>query len=156
MINQQKIYGLRKRIVAIDSFDQADWIAIGDRTDCQHIIENHPRLLRSLDFGDTDYPSAVGAVLKSMYTYQRHAIDDVISFLDEHFPEPNTVSVSTSPTSSTKKVFFIPTIFELPDSEVESDLVSIMMPFAGFDGVHQGIIKACTNAGYRCQRCFSR
>ncbi|HHG3252317.1 TPA: hypothetical protein ACPVYB_004510 [Vibrio parahaemolyticus] len=150
--HQQKIYALRKRIVAIEAFDQADWITIGDATDCQHIIENHPRLLRSLRFGDDDYPAAVGDVLKSMFTYHRNSLDDVTSFLDSNYPLINNVSVSTAPTESTKSIVFTPNIFQIPSTEVESDLVSIMMPFAGFDDVHQGIVRACAQAGYRCQR----
>ncbi|ELA8081255.1 hypothetical protein RGL38_001668 [Vibrio parahaemolyticus] len=150
--HQQKIYALRKRIVAIEGFDQADWITIGDATDCQHIIESHPRLLRALNFGDPDYPSAVGDVLKSMFTYHRNSLDDVTNFLDRNYPLTNNVSVSTAPTESTKSIVFTPNIFQIPDTEVESDLVSIMMPFAGFDDVHQGIVRACKQAGYRCQR----
>ncbi len=148
----QKIYALRKRIVAIEDFDQADWSTIGDSTDCQHIIENHPRLLRSLRFGDPDYPTAVGDVLKSMFTYHRNSLDDVTNFLDKNYPLTDKVSVSTAPTESTKSIVFTPNIFQIPSTEVESDLVSIMMPFSGFDDVHQGIIRACEHAGYRCQR----
>lgn len=150
--HQQKIYDLRKRIVAIEGFDQADWITIGDATDCQHIIENHPRLLRAMSFGDSDYPTAVGDVLKSMFTYHRDSLDDVTSFLDRNYPLANIVSVSTAPTESTKYIVFTPSIFQIPSTEVENDLVSIMMPFAGFDDVHQGIVRACKQAGYRCQR----
>lgn len=150
--HQQKIYALRKRIVSIEGFDQADWITIGDATDCQHIIENHPRLLRALNFGDPDYPTAVGDVLKSMFTYHRDSLDDVTSFLDRNYPLANNVSVSTAPTESTKSIVFTPSIFQIPSTEVENDLVSIMMPFAGFDDVHQGIVRACKQAGYRCQR----
>lgn len=150
--HQQKIYELRKRIVAIQEFNQADWITIGDLTDCQHIIETHPRLLRALGFGDPDYPSAVASVLKSMFTYHQHSLDDISEFLDQNYPEPNRVSVSTAPTQSTKSIVFTPSIFQIPSSEIESDLVSIMMPFAGFDDVHQGLVRACQQAGYRCQR----
>ncbi|MEZ9042657.1 hypothetical protein [Vibrio sp. 10N.247.311.47] len=150
--HHQKIYALRKRIVAINTFDQADWITIGDTTDCQHIIENHPRLLRSLSFGDPDYPTAVGDVLKSMFTYHRNSLDDITSFLDRNYPLTGKVSVSTAPTESTKSIVFTPNIFQIPSSEVENDLVSIMMPFAGFDDVHQGIVRACKQAGYRSQR----
>jgi len=152
MKEQNKIYQLRKRIVDIESFDQADWIAIGDLTDCQHIIEHHPRLLRALGFSDPDYPAAVAAVLKSMNSYHPSSINDVIAFLDENFPEPNKISVSTAISHSKKTVIFTPSVFELPDGNVEEDLVSVMMPFSGFDDVHQGIIKACNGAGFRCQR----
>jgi hypothetical protein len=150
--NQQKIYQLRKRIVAIDDFNQADWIAIGDLTDCQYIIENHPRLLRSLGFNDRDYPQAVAEVLRRMFNSHPKSLDDVTDFLDNNYPVANTISVSTAPTQSTTSIVFTPSIFQIPETEVENDLVSVMMPFSGFDDVHQGIIRACNNAGYRCQR----
>ena len=87
-----------------------------------------------------------------MFTYHRASLDDVIVFLDQNFPLSDRVSVYTAPTQSTKSIVFTPSIFQIPSSEVENDLVSIMMPFAGFDDVHQGLIRACQQAGYRCQR----
>lgn len=44
---------LRDRIVK--EFRSSDWIEVGVLTDSSDVIEKHPRLLRSLSFGDDDY-----------------------------------------------------------------------------------------------------
>src|ERR1700738_2808745 len=36
-------------------FDRGDWIELGILTDTRDVIEDHARLLRSLDWGDDDY-----------------------------------------------------------------------------------------------------
>lgn len=55
--------------------------------------------------------------------------------------------------STARSVTFIPTVFQIPDSDVEQDLVAVMMPFASnFDSVYQAIQKACTDCELRCFR----
>lgn len=53
---------------------------------------------------------------------------------------------------SEKKISFAPNVFSIPDGDVEDDLVTVMMPFAGFDGVYTAIKNACSAAGFRCLR----
>jgi hypothetical protein len=152
MKEQRKLGEIRKRIVKNDQFNANDWYEIGDLTDCQHIIEGHDRLLRSLRFGDDDYPQAVAKVLKSMQTYYPNTINDITGYLDIHYPDENEVNISTVSTVNTKKIVFSPNIFDVPELEIDNNLVSIMMPFSGFDDVHQGIRNACIAAGFKCQR----
>ncbi|MDX8348901.1 hypothetical protein SLH49_13020 [Cognatiyoonia sp. IB215446] len=45
-----------------------------------------------------------------------------------------------------------PTVFNLSESPVNPRLVSLMMPFGGFDGVHQALRKAIESAGFECRR----
>lgn len=44
-------------------FDRSDWVELSLRTDTRELIQNHPRLLRSLDWGDPDYRGHVMAVV---------------------------------------------------------------------------------------------
>jgi hypothetical protein len=41
-----------------DTFDRGKWIELGLLTDTADMIEGHPRLLRSLAWGDPDYGGA--------------------------------------------------------------------------------------------------
>lgn len=152
MTDMKDVYALRKRITNIDNFDQADWIAIGDITDCQHIIEGHSRLFRSLSWGDPDYQSCVGEVLKSMNHENANSISAATDYLNEHFPEKGHVSVSTSPSKSRETIVFTPSVFDIPSVAINNNLVSIMMPFGGFDDVHNSIKTACSNAGFAFER----
>ena len=52
---------LRKHMV--DNFDQGDWASVGMLTGCTDEINRHPRLLRSLSFGDPDYTACVAEIL---------------------------------------------------------------------------------------------
>lgn len=58
-----------RRLVALkraieETFKREDWIELGYTTNTYEAIENHPRLLRSLFFGDEDYGACVFGMLK--------------------------------------------------------------------------------------------
>jgi hypothetical protein len=55
------ILALKRAIVA--TFDDGKWLELGYLTDSIEIISGHPRLLRSLHWGDDDYEGNVLAVL---------------------------------------------------------------------------------------------
>ncbi len=46
-----------------------------------------------------------------------------------------------------------PVVFKIPESTViQNDLVSVMMPFGGFNDVYDAIKNACIQSGFRCKR----
>ncbi|MEO1139396.1 MAG: hypothetical protein AAFW87_08060 [Pseudomonadota bacterium] len=45
-----------------------------------------------------------------------------------------------------------PSVFQLSDAPVNPRLISLMMPFGGFDGVHQALRGAIEAAGFECRR----
>lgn len=146
--NAQIIIELKRRIV--EDFTSGNWEEIGLLTDCSHLIDQHPRLLRALHFGDEDYSGSIISVLRAMADHNSNALNTVKTYLDEWYPDQNITFISAKP--SEKKITFSPNVFNIPDGEVESDLVAVMMPFAGFNGVHESIKNACQSAGYRCLR----
>jgi hypothetical protein len=146
--NGQLILDLKRRIE--EDFTSSNWEEIGLLTDCSHIISGHPRLLRSLHFGDQDYGGNIISVLRAMSDYNQNSLNIVKEFLDECYPDKNTTYVSAKP--SERKITFSPSVFSIPDSGVEDDLVAVMMPFAGFDSVYQAIKKACDASNLRCLR----
>jgi AbiJ N-terminal domain 5 len=145
----KRLLSLRERVAA--HFDGGDWEAIGLLTNCQKIISDHSRLLRSLHFGDDDYQSCVLDVLQQMSGRQPSALGIIESYLDEHYPGEGTY-ISAKP--SERKITFAPSVFHLPpEGGVELDLVAVMMPFAAELSPTFGVIKnACTACNLRCLR----
>lgn len=152
MINVElgkRILALRERVVA--NFNFNDWEEVGLLTGLSDTIKSHPRLLRSLSWGDEDYSGNVLQILKGIAEQDMPAL----SIFEEHalskYPD-EAQYISAKP--SERKVTFAPSVFQLPENTaIESDLVALMMPFnASFAETHEAIRSACSSAGYRCLR----
>jgi hypothetical protein len=145
----QRILALRERIVS--HFDASDWEEIGLLTGLSDIIKGHPRLLRSLSWGDEDYAGNVLTTLTRIAERDVYALDEFERLLEKNYPgEAHYVSAKPAD----RKLTFAPHVFEVPDQiALESDLVAIMMPFgAEFNPVHDAIKAACSAAGLRALR----
>ncbi|WP_183641280.1 hypothetical protein [Pseudoxanthomonas sp. OG2] len=139
---------LREKVVS--NFDAANWEEIGLLTGHSKVIDNHPRLLRSLYWGDEDYAGNVLVVLSEIAKKNLAAIAVIEDYVKNQFPE-ESVFISAKP--SERKITFAPSVFSTPDSNVESDLVAVMMPFgAEFSPVHRAIVAASNEVGRRCLR----
>lgn len=62
-----------------EQFSRTDWLQFGLETGLQDQIEYHPRLLRSLRFGDSDYKDAVLDVIRSISTSYPEALGALIN-----------------------------------------------------------------------------
>ena len=142
------ILELKNRIVS--HFDSTNWDEVGLLTGFGDYISNHPRLLRSLGWGDEDYSGNVLDVLKTIAQTNKESLSTIEGYLDEKFPDA-TQYISAKP--SQKKITFAPNVFQIPEMSVESDLVAVMMPFrAEFTSVYETIKQGCKTAGFRCLR----
>jgi hypothetical protein len=77
----------RKKVAVIteyvlDAFSESDWVALGQITGKLKSITEHPRLLRSLGFGDDDYPYCVADVINTIFDSDSKLIDEVINHFD--------------------------------------------------------------------------
>ena len=125
----------------INTFSSDDWSSLarvlGEAGNC---ITAHPRLLRSLYFGDEDYSGCVSEALFSIMSTDRSAferLEDYLRFMKnadlEYAPE-----VVRDGFRATPKVFSIPSGFG------SGDTCAIMMPFAPeFEPVRAVIKDAC-------------
>lgn len=50
----------------IDTFDASDWCDLADRSGFRDQVRKHNRLLRSLDFGDSDYEGHAGDMIRKI------------------------------------------------------------------------------------------
>lgn len=139
---------IKRRIAS--TFNSSHWEELGLLTGMSEVISGHHRLLRSLSFGDEDYAGNILDVLQIMVQRDPTVIGVVEGFLDENFPDDATF-ISAKP--SVRKITFAPNVFQIPDGAIETDLVSVMMPFRQeFNEVYAAIKTACQEAGMRCQR----
>lgn len=143
-----------------EHFTKADWIKVGYLTDNVELIEDHPRLLRSLDFKDDDYignslqvlSKLIGESMSNLYEIERFVeakkatlarpvriITDFISTVQKALPE--------------RVITFAPDVFRIPTKPVESNVLSVMMPFESrFNGTYTAIRNVCTKLGIDCRR----
>ncbi len=52
--------------IAVANFSSSNWLELGSLTDRFDLVNDHPRLLRSLSFGDDDYDGCALQVLMAM------------------------------------------------------------------------------------------
>lgn len=145
----QRILALRETVVA--HFDANDWEEVGLLTGHSDTIQRHPRLLRSLGWGDEDYAGNALAMIRSIAEKDPKALEVFEKHTYAKYPG-ETHYVSAKP--SERKITFAPSVFQLPENQaVERDLVALMMPFdASFNPVHASIKSASERAGFRCLR----
>ena len=120
-----RLIDLRNRIVA--GFNAGNWEEIGLLTDTTEKISGHPRLLRSLSWGDEDYAGNVLTVLRETVEQNPRTLPIIEEYLDAKFPGESTF-VSAKP--SARRITFSPYVFQVPDTHVELDVVAVMMPFS--------------------------
>lgn len=137
--------------IAVANFSSSNWIELGSLTDQFDLVNNHPRLLRSLSFGDDDYDGCALQVLMKMVEHAPENFAEVEHYITTRFGGGGE-SVSSVATQG-PRIYFQPTVFSVPNDAPEEDLVSAMMPFSGsFAGAYGAIQDASRNCGMRCER----
>ena len=143
-----RLIELRARIV--DGFGAGNWEEVGLLTGATELITHHPRLLRSLSWGDEDYAGNVLTVLRRIVEGDPRTLPIIEAYLDQHFPTESTY-VSAKP--SERRITFAPYVFHVPDGYVELDLVAVMMPFAmEFTKVYEAIKRSTSECSLHCLR----
>jgi hypothetical protein len=143
----RRLVDLKRDIVA--NFNSGHWQELALLTGHTDAILRHPRLLRSLGFGDDDYEGNVVAVLRQIAEKDPRSLDQVEDYIDANFRTLGELMEK----SSRPRLTFAPNVFTLPDEPQEADLASVMMPFkAELDPVNMAIRAACDAVGFRCLR----
>ena len=138
-----------KRVVC-EKFTDSNWRELGLLTQCKEMIENHPRLLRSLYFGDDDYESCVIDILENIVIANNKNIDIIENYLME--VASGTDGIPDAPAVFNRYVCS-PGVFKIPDGGIAQNLVALMMPFAAeFNPVSDAIKEAVASLGLECKR----
>lgn len=67
---------------AVEVFTEGDWYTLGQITGKLNVITEHPRLFRSMSFGDADYESCAAQVLDVIFADDSPLIAEVIDHFD--------------------------------------------------------------------------
>jgi hypothetical protein len=144
----KRIAALGQRVV--EKFDQGNWEEVGLLTGYSNEIRDHPRLLRSLSFGDDDYSANVFRFLKRIADEDARAFQEFEGYVDRRFGDLSEY-VSSKP--AVRRITFAPNVFAVPDASLDVHLAAVMMPLAAeFDRVYKAIDRACAQVGLHCLR----
>ncbi len=143
-----------------ERFTKADWFRIAHLTDSVELVEDHPRLLRSLDFRDDDYDGNSLQVLSKIISERNANLYEI-----ERYVESRRVSVGRSASIAPafvstvhtaqpdRTITFAPDVFRIPDKAVEQTRLSVMMPFESrFSGTYTAIRNVCARLNIDCRR----
>ncbi len=77
----------RKKVAVISNyvegnFSEADWYTLGQITGRLNVITGHPRLFRSMHFGDDDYTFCVIEVLNQIFEENEELVEEIIDYFD--------------------------------------------------------------------------
>jgi hypothetical protein len=119
----------------VKQFGQSEWLDFGFYLGCGDIIENHPRLLQSLGFGDEDYEGNVLSVLSEIIKRDKENFDEMKGYLSDKYSAPQVSEyISTAHEEIPKRMItFSPQVFAIPTKPQNDKLVTVMLPFAQQD-----------------------
>jgi hypothetical protein len=137
----------------LKQFGQSEWLELGFYLGCNDIIQNHPRLLRSLSFGDDDYEASVLNVLDEIIKLDSNNFKEIKIYLSDKFSNPQVSEyISTAHTEVPKKMItFSPQVFSIPTKSQNDKLVTVMLPFSQ-QGTFTAVKNACDNLGLECKK----
>lgn len=135
----------------VKDFDKSNWMELGALTNTLEEVENHPRLLRSLSWGDSDYDGLALTFLRKMIGPNGENLQVVIEYVNKKCTESG--EDISSEQSIGPKIIFSPNIFQTPNVSVDQNLISVMMPFRSeLSDVYKTIKEAASLAGFYCKR----
>lgn len=149
VISGKELVKLKNMVVA--SFSSSNWVELGVLTGFQSEIENHPRLFRSLSFGDDDYEGLAFSFLRMTIGKNGENLKEVKDYIYEVCGTPG--DYISSKQMNQRHITFSPNIFEVPDTSVDSRLISVMMPFTSqLQPVYEMIKEVSSELGFECKR----
>ncbi len=149
-ISPRQLLALKDRIVA--HFTHSNWREASLLAGCADVVEDHPRLQRSLTFSDDDYEGNALWAVQEMVRRNPANYDELVRYLDLRYPDESGINVSSVP-SAGPTIVFQPTVFAVAEQQLDPKLVSVMMPFEGsLRGVFDAIRAAAAAQGMTCQR----
>lgn len=134
-----------------NDFDESNWVELGALTNMLDEVESHPRLLRSLSFGDPDYGGNIIRFLKEMIGENNENLGVVYDYVTKNCR--NEGENISSEEIEGRKIIFTPSIFDIPTKPIDSNLVSVMMPFKSeLSDVYSAIKDAASAVDLSCTR----
>lgn len=137
---------LQTKDVIVQEFSKENFLELGVLTGWGTYIQRHDRLLRSLSFGDEDYPGNVLELLVAMESRGDGSLQKAETYINQTF---GNAVVSTVQVTQFKNVQDILGYrYEAP----REDVIGVMMPFGGFSEVYDAIKAACKTTSLEAKR----
>jgi len=128
-------------------FTQEHFLELGIKTGWSDFINAHPRLLRSLSWGDDDYAGCVMELISKMNARNDGSIEVLKAYLDQRFSEEKVAAVSAIAFEGSKR--HLGYQYEAP----RNDIISVMMPFSpSFSEVYGAIKTAAASTNLQVKR----
>lgn len=132
------------------NFTESDWKIVGLETHCRDIINSHPRLLRSLSWGDSDYKGCVVDVVSDIAKRNPGNIEIMERYV---LSSDNNTKGGLCDASLLNSCLCSPEVFTIPHEGQESRLLSLMMPFdAKFNPIADAIKAVASRLSLCCLR----
>ena len=141
---------LRLKRAIVEQFSVNNWLEVGTITNCLEIVRNHDRLFRAMRFGDDDYGGACFQVLLAIVEKDPANLERIELYFSRHVEEGG---INVSSADGRTRVYFTPTVFDVPADPLDGLLVSAMMPFdSSFSPVYKAIERAASTSGMNAMR----
>ena len=135
----------------VQGFNESHWRELGAITEMLDAVSRHPRLLRSLSWGDDDYEGHVLKMLKDMIDARPENYPLMLDFISRTCPEGGEFISSSD--DGARRIVFSPSAFTVPAEKPDLNLISVMMPFTqALSSVYDTIKAAASAAGFQCLR----
>ncbi|MBS1571798.1 MAG: hypothetical protein JST62_05315 [Bacteroidetes bacterium] len=149
--HQKELVDIKNQIAK--TFSKSDWLDLGYTLGSYQVIEAHPRLLKSLSFGDDDYEGNILEVLTEIIKKDPKNFKEIKSHLADKFAIPLVSDfISTGHTGTPKRIItFSPQVFNVPIKSQNDKLVTVMLPFK-LQKSYDAIKMACNNLSLDCAK----
>ncbi len=145
----RQLVALKNQVV--QGFNESHWRELGAITEMLDAVSRHPRLLRSLSWGDDDYEGHVLEMLQDMIDARPENYPLMLDFISRTCPEGGEFISSSD--DGARRIVFSPSAFNVPAEKPDPNLLSVMMPFTGSLSLVYDTIKAAASAtGLKCLR----
>ncbi len=145
----RQLVALKNQIVV--GFNDSHWRELGTLTETLEAVTRHPRLLRSLSWGDPDYEGHVLVMIKDIIDADPANYAILVDYVSRTCPEGG--EFVSCEDDGARRIVFSPLVFKVPGEKPNVNLVSIMMPFdESMRAVCDTIKSAASATGYQCRR----
>jgi len=125
-LSGQQLVELKNNVVR--DFDDSNWRELGALTNTLDQVESHDRLLRSLSWRDPDYDGLALTFLRKMIGVNDENLEIVIQYVTKKCTSFGE-NISSGDDVDKRKIVFAPSIFDIPNVSVDTNRISVMMPF---------------------------
>ncbi|PIE10267.1 MAG: hypothetical protein CSA72_09715 [Rhodobacterales bacterium] len=138
---------LQIKDLMVEHFNPENYLEVGALTGWTKKIKSHDRLLRSLHWGDPDYPGNVIELLTRMEEAKDGSFEKLQVYIERKFATESQAIIEATAFSEARRSLGYHFV------QSRDDIIGVMMPFGnGFGGVYEAIKAACSTTPLPARR----